>query len=238
MRLRHVLTCLLAGAAWSCGVDVPASAQDTAVIKGKAVFTGNPAAHKRRRINTAKDPNCGKKIGTEKVILNKKTDPMTVRNVLVWVDSGLPDKDYPVPKEPVLLDQNGCQYKPHVLGVMEGQEILIRNSDNTNHNIHFLPKINDEFNKTQPKKGMENKVKLTAEAPFRVKCDVHPWMGCHIGVFKHPFFAVTGKEGTFELKGLPPGTYELKAWHEKFGEKTFKVQIGAGESKESDFSYP
>jgi plastocyanin len=233
---------MLAGVVLGCGLVVPAVAQDSGVIKGKVAFTGDPKAkkYKRTELDRGKDPNCAKevkKIGSEKYILNK-TDPVTVRDVMVWVSSGLPDKTWPIPTEPAVLDQHGCQYKPHVLGVMEGQEVVIRNSDDTNHNIHFLPKVNEEINKTQPKKGMESTIKLVTEAPFHVKCDVHPWMGCEIGVFNHPFFTVTGKDGTFELTGLPAGEYEVTAWHEGFGEKTLKVTVGAGETKEQDFSYP
>ena len=219
-----------------------ATAQDNAVIKGKVVFQGDPAlaAYKRSRVDTSKDPNCAKskaKIGTWKVILNKKTDPMTIKNVLVYVKEGLGERKYDPPGEPILLDQFGCEYKPHVLGIMEGQELLIRNSDDTNHNIHFLPKINTATNRTQPQKGMENTVKLVKEAPFKVKCDVHPWMGCHIGVFDHPFFDVTGKKGTFELKGLPPGKYVVEAWHETFGTQTSTVEVSAGQTGEVEFTF-
>jgi len=149
------------------------------------------------------------------------------------------DKKFEAKKEPVTLDQHGCQYKPHVLGVMEGQEIIIKNSDDTNHNIHFLPKKNEEYNKTQPKKDMVDKVKLTAEEPFHVKCDVHPWMGATIAVLNHPFFAVTGEDGTFEIKNVPPGKYKVEAWHEdaRFGKQTMDVEVTAGKTVEKDFTY-
>lgn len=217
-----------------------AVADDNATIKGKVVFKGDASKFKRKVINTQKDPNCKKskkKIGTESVIINKKTDPMTLRNVLVFVKEGLDGRTYDPPSEPVFLDQVGCQYKPHVLGIMAGQPLKIRNGDDTNHNIHFLPKLNQEMNFTQPKKGMEREIKLTKEAPFKVKCDVHPWMGCNIGVFDHPFFAVTGKDGTFELTGLPPGRYVVEAWHESFGAHTITVEVASNESKEADFTF-
>lgn len=236
MRSVGLVVAVAVVAGWVCG----ASAADDAAMKGKVVFKGDPDKFKRSVLDTSKDPNCAKsvaKIGSEDVVLNTKTTPVTVRNVLVYVKDGLGDRKFEPKKEPATLDQHGCQYKPHVLGVMEGQEVIIKNSDDTNHNIHFLPKVNEEFNKTQPKKDMTDKITLKAEAPFHVKCDVHPWMGAHIGVFKHPFFAVTGEEGTFELKGLPAGKYTVVAWHEKWGEQTATVELKGGESKEQDFTF-
>jgi plastocyanin len=229
-----VVLMLLAGGWLSAAVGAEGE------VKGKIAFKGDADKFKRSVLDTSKDPNCAKslpRIGSEDIVLNTKTTPVTVRNVLVYVKDGLGDKKFEPKKEPVTLDQHGCQYKPHVLGLMEGQELIIKNSDDTNHNIHFLPKVNDEFNKTQPKKDMTDTIKLKAEAPFHVKCDVHPWMGSYIGVFKHPFFAVTGEEGTFEMKGLPPGKYTIAAWHEKWGEQVASVEVGAGESKEIDFTF-
>ncbi len=206
---------------------------DANVITGKVIFKGNAGDYKRKVIDTSKDPNCKKaktKIGSQKVIINKKTTPMTLRNVLVSIKDGLGNKMFPTPSEPVVLTQFGCQYKPHVFGIVAGQKLKILNGDNTNHNIHFLPKKNQEHNFTQPKKDMENGkvITLVEEDVFKVKCDVHPWMGCHIGVFKHPFFNVTGKDGTFTLTGMPDGTYTLEAWHEEFGKQTASVTVEGG----------
>ena len=217
--------------------SAPALAEDNAVIKGKILFTGDPEKYKRTTLDTAKDANCTKKIGSEEVVLNKKADPITIKNVLVSIKEGLGDRKFPPKKDEAILDQIGCQYFPHVLAVMEGQSVMIRNSDPTNHNIHFLPKINEELNKTQPKQGMEDKITLKTEAPFKVKCDVHPWMGMHLAVFNHPFFAVTGDEGTFEIKGLPPGKYVVEAWHEKFGSMTMPVEASPGAPAELNFTF-
>ena len=121
-----------------------------------------------------------------------------------------------------------------------GKETLkVLNGDNTNHNIHFLPKKNQQYNFSQPKKDLKKGRDLTlmAEDVFKVKCDVHPWMGCRIGVFTHPFFAVTGKDGTFELKNVPPGTYVIEAWHEKFGSVTMNVVVALDEIVEKDFTF-
>jgi len=221
------------------GVAASTAVADNGVIKGKVIFKGDTDAYKRTVVNTKKDPNCAKsvkKIGTENVIINKKTDPMTLRNVMVFVKEGV-DKKYDPPSTPVVLEQHGCHYVPHVVTMMEGQTLTVQNDDDTNHNIHFLPKKNQEVNFTQPKKGMKKDITLEAEAPFKVKCDVHPWMGCYIAVFTHPFHDVTGNEGTFELKGLPAGTYTIEAWHEEFGTQTVSVTVAVDETKEVDFTF-
>ncbi len=226
--------------AFGLALAAPALAADSAVIKGKIIFKGDPAKYKRKAINTGKDPNCKKskkKIGSESVILNKKTDPITIRNTMVYVKEGLGDRKFPVKAGTVELNQFGCQYKPHVLGVMEGQDLIVKNGDPTNHNIHFLPKINKELNFSQPKQGMTKTISLKTENVFKAKCDVHPWMGCYIKVFNHPFFAVTGRDGTFELSGLPPGKFVIEAWHEKFGTQTVTVEVASGDTKVADLTF-
>lgn len=232
-----IVTSLVLGGLVLGVVSAPALAEDNAVIKGKVLFKGDPEKYKRETLDTAKDANCTRKIGSESVVVNKKTEPITIKNVLVSIKEGLGDRKFMPKTEPAILNQKDCQYTPHVLAVMEGQTVTIKNSDPTNHNIHFLPKINEEFNKTQPKQDMEDKVTLKVEAPFKVKCDVHPWMGMHVAVFNHPFFSVTGDEGTFEIKGLPPGKYTVEAWHEKFGTMSAPVEVTSGATKEADFTF-
>ncbi|MGB0715562.1 MAG: hypothetical protein ACPGXK_06780 [Phycisphaerae bacterium] len=215
----------------------PVALADGGSIKGKVIFSGDAGKFKRKRINTAKDPVCAQagRIGTYDVVINKKTDPTTLRNVMVYIKSGL-SGSFDAPAEKVQLTQVKCEYTPHVLGLMAGQTLTISNGDATNHNIHFLPKVNEEINFSQPKKGMTKDIQLVKEDVFKIKCDVHPWMAAYIQVFDHPFFAVTGKDGTFELKGVPAGKYVVEAWHEKFGVKTVEVTV-ASTAAEADFTY-
>jgi len=235
---------LAAAVAFSAFTITPAPCQagEQNSITGKIIFKGSPANYKRSKINTSKDPNCKKAkktIGTEKVIINKKTDPMTLRNVVVSIKDGLGKKVFPVSKEELTIVQVGCHYKPHVLAGQAGQTLRILNGDTTNHNIHFLPKVNDEHNFTQPKKDTEKgkTIVLKAEAPFKVKCDVHPWMNCYMAIFEHPFFDVTGRDGTFTLTGMPDGKYTIQAWHEAFGTVTADVEVSGGSMASKDMTF-
>jgi plastocyanin len=161
-----------------------------------------------------------------------------LQNVFVYVKDGLGTLKFPVPPAPLVLDQKGCQYRPHVFGVQVGQPIEILNSDATLHNIHAWPMANAEFNKGQALQGMKDThVFSTREVMVPFRCDVHRWMNSFVGVLDHPFFAVTGADGSFSLKGLPPGTYTIEAWHEKFGTKTASVTVGAKESKDVAFTF-
>ena len=138
------------------------------------------------------------------------------------------------PTEPETLDQNGCVYSPHVIGLQAGQPLKILNSDATMHNIHGLPKVNREFNFGMPKSLKEKTVTFDkAEDVFVVKCDVHPWMKSYAQVFDHPYFAVTGSDGSFSIKNVPDGTYKAVAWQEKFNKRTLSqdVTVKGGKAK-------
>ena len=206
-------------------------------ITGKVAFEGT--APKMAKLDMSATPFCerahaGKPGMSEEVVVNPNS---TLKNVFVWVKSGLPDKTWQVPTTAVMLDQNGCQYKPHVIAVMAGQNIDIKTSDQTNHNIHPMPKVNQEWNESQPP-GSEDKMKSfpREEIMIPVKCNVHPWMRSYINVVSHPFFAVTGDDGTYTIKGLPPGTYTIQIVHEKYGTQDQQVTVGTKESKTADFT--
>jgi hypothetical protein len=209
-----------------------------ATLTGKVNFAGAKPVEKS--IDMSANPACarahaGAPQKSEEVVVNGNG---TLKNVFVWVKAGLPDKQWPIPSTPVELVQKGCMYGPHVIGVMANQDIKITNDDPTNHNIHPLPKINQEWNQSQPPKG-DSLVKKFAreEVMIPVKCNVHPWMRSYIGVVNSPFFAVTGDDGTFTIKGLPPGKYTIEAWQEKYGTKDVDVTVGAKESKAVDFDF-
>ena len=162
-------------------------------------------------------------------------DDGKLANVFVYVKEGLGDRTFDVPKDSVTIDQKGCQYHPHVLGVMTGQNIEIRNDDETTHNIHPTPKDNREWNESQPPKAAPiEKNFAREEIMLPVKCNQHPWMKMYVNVVKTPFFAVTGADGKYEIKGLPPGDYTLAFVQEKLGEQTQKVTLAAKDSKTVD----
>jgi plastocyanin len=184
------------------------------------------------------DPVCVKQHKTpvvgEEVVVNTNG---TLKNVLVYVKEGLGSRKFDPPSGKLEFDQKGCQYTPHVLGIQVGQELEIVNGDPTLHNVHSLSKENAQFNVAQPKQGMKLTKKFDKPEVFKVKCEVHTWMGAYIGVFSHPFFAVTSDDGSFKLKNLPAGDYTIEAWHEKYGTQTMKVKVAAGGAATADFKF-
>ena len=162
----------------------------------------------------------------------------TLQNVFVYVKDGLGNLTFPVPQTPVVLDQKGCVYQPHVFGIQVGQNLEIVNSDSTLHNVHATPANNREFNRGQALQGMKHThVFSTREVMVPFKCNVHNWMTAYVGVLDHPFYAVSGSDGSFSIEGLPPGTYTIEAWHEKLGTQTQSVTIGEREKKEIAFTF-
>lgn len=212
-----------------------AAPADAATITGLVKFEGAPPA--MPNIPMGADPSCTAAHPT----------PVKAQDVVVGADGSLANvfvyvKDYngptPAPAGPAMLDQVGCQYTPHVSGVQVGQTLNIKNSDPTLHNVHALAKANKEFNVGQPVQGMVTEKKFDKpEVMIRVKCDVHGWMSSYIGVLSHPFFGTSSEAGAFTIANLPPGTYTLEAWHEKFGTQTQQVTVGAKETKPINFTF-
>jgi plastocyanin len=175
-------------------------------------------------------------------VFGKNGDRDTLENVLVYVSKGLDNKDFDPPKNAVILDQVGCMYTPHVVAVMVGQTLTVRNSDDTLHNVMANPEQNTPFNFAMPVKDGTNDLTFAApEMKINIKCFMHPWMSGYIHVLANPFFAMTGEDGTFTLKGLPPGTYEISVLHESSAMQptptSASVTVGANESKQVEFTY-
>ena len=155
-----------------------------------------------------------------------------LQNVFVYIKDGLGNKYlFDTPTEPVKLEQKGCHYVPHVLGVRVGQPLQVVNGDSTMHNVHGTPSTNREFNFSQPVPMTSTVTFTTKEVMIPFKCNVHSWMHAYIGVLDHPYFAVTGAGGTFDLRTVPPGTYTIEAWHEKLGTQTQTITLGEKDTK-------
>ena len=148
-------------------------------------------------------------------------------DVVVHV-KGAPGVAKPVPAEPVVLDQKNCMYHPSVIAVRAGQPLVIRNSDGVLHNVHAFAKSNPPFNIGQPIAGMESRRTMRVSELIPVRCDIHEWMDASLAVFEDAFFAVSDADGRFSIDGLPPGEYEIEAWHPKLGTRTQKVKVGEG----------
>jgi plastocyanin len=201
-------------------------------VSGAVKFDGS--APKAQKIDMSQDPACKGTNEAETVVVDKGG----LANVFVYVKDGLGNRTFDVPKDAVVLDQSGCRYHPHVLGVMAGQMVQIKNDDPTTHNIHPTPKDNREWNESQPPQAAPiEKTFAREEVMLPVKCNQHPWMKMYVNVVKSPFYAVTGADGKYEIKGLPPGDYTIAFVHEKLGEQTQKVTVGPKESKTVDQSF-
>jgi hypothetical protein len=214
-------------------------------VTGVVAFTGTPPTPKK--IDTSADPVCAKEspnLTTEDAMIKDGK----VANVFVYIKDGtlddgtkIADLGFDPAATPATLDQHGCHYRPHVIGVQTNQKLSITNSDPTQHNIHPTPKNNPEWNQTQPNGAPPiEKTFARAETLIPVKCNQHPWMKAYIGVLKHPFFSVSGEDGTYTIKGVPPGKYTVVAWREGGTDgttKTTQVTVTANGSAKADFSF-
>lgn len=219
-------------------IAVPVSG---AKITGTVKFTGN--APKMRELDMSDEPVCvhkweewGMASKSEALVLG---EGQSMANIFVSIKSGLGAQKYAPPTTPVVVNQEGCAYKPHVFAVMKGQNIVFKNSDGVLHNVHALPEKNREFNLAMPGSMTEAPPRSfrKSESMFRIKCDKHPWMLSYAAVMSHPYFSVTGVDGKFEIIGLPAGTYEVEAWHEKLGTQVSTVTVAADSNETVDFAF-
>jgi plastocyanin len=219
---------------------LPAAHVDPAtagVISGTVFFKGN--APPMPAIDMSSNPQCERQHASpakgQTVVVNANH---TLRNVFIWIKDGLPNVRWTPPAAAATLDQKGCIYEPHVLGMMAGQPLEILNDDPVNHNVHAEAKVNQAWNESQPPRA-EHKFKTfeASEILIPMSCSVHPWMRSYIGVAPSPYFAVTGDDGTFTLKNVPPGTYTVEAVQEKFGRKEGKLTLAPSGQASIDFAY-
>jgi hypothetical protein len=249
----HAVACFAVLLAAACGnTETPAPTASTApaasepaatdppllpgnsTVSGTIKFEGTPRPPRPVRMDS--DPKCVSNGATSETLLVGPDGGL--QNVFVYVKDGLGNQTFPAPKTPVLLDQDGCRYTPHVFGVQVGQPVHVTNSDPTLHNVHAIAKTNTELNFGQmpgvPRASLTFD-KPEVMVPFR--CDVHGWMNAYAGVVNHPFFAVSNADGTFEIKGLPKGTYTIEAWHEQLGVLTQQITVDGATGATAGFAF-
>lgn len=203
-----------------------------ATISGTISFSGT--APQPQKIDMSLDTACKGTNETENVVVSDGK----LANVFVYVKTGLEGKAFAVPSQPAKLDQSGCRYRPHVLGIMTGQPLGITNSDPTTHNVHPMPNANRAFNAAQsPDAAPVTHAFSKPEIMVPVKCNVHPWMRAYLNIVPHPFFAVTGSDGRFEIQGLPPGTYTIAAVQEDLGERDQTLTVAPKQEATVDFTF-
>jgi plastocyanin len=224
------------------GADVPDAdaytvpAGEAAVITGVVNFEGTAPAPEP--IDMTEEPTCAEKHdeapANRPVAVN---DNGTLRNVFVYVKEGLGDRSFAAASDEKVMDQDGCEYQPHVMGVTTGQQLTFRNSDGLLHNINAQGSTNRSFNISQPQNMDTDRTFSQSEIMIPIRCDVHGWMEAYVGVVDHPYFAVTGDDGSFRLENLPPGDYTIEAWHEEYGVQTAQVTVAAQQTGETSFTY-
>jgi hypothetical protein len=217
----------------------PAAAVDpttVGTISGRIAFEGTPPAG--TPIDMSEEPTCAAKhpdgARTEEVVVDGSGG---LKNVFVYIKEGLSGGPYPSPEGSPVLNQNGCVYDPHVLGLRVGQNLTIRNSDGLLHNINAKPTANRTFNISQPTNMETRRSFAMPEVMIPVECDVHGWMRAYIGVVDHPYFAVSAADGTFQIANVPPGTYTVETWHERYGTQTVQVTVAAQETADVQVTY-
>src|SRR5467141_1320200 len=233
-----VIICISSGRIVRAGspASSASSTTGTATVRGEVKIEGG--VPKATPINMAADPSCAKQHPTPVLSQDIVADAKGgLQNVVVFIADGLGDRTFDAPSQPAVIQQNGCMYQPHVLAVRANQKLDVVNRDTTTHNIHPMPKNNREWNKAQSPHVPIEETFAREEIAIPVKCNLHPWMRGYIAVFKHPFFAVTGVDGHFDLRNLPPGEYTVEAWHEKLGAVKQTITVAAGEAKNMDFVF-
>ncbi|MGQ0815942.1 MAG: carboxypeptidase regulatory-like domain-containing protein [Gemmatimonadota bacterium] len=217
------------------GEQTAVEVANAGTINGTVDFSGTAPAN--AAIDMSEEPTCAEKHASgataETVIANNGK----LKNVFVYIKEGLTTK-FPAASENVVIDQEGCIYKPHVTGVMVGQGLVFKNSDGLAHNIKTQPSANRSFNISQPTSISSSPQRFNApEIMVPVQCDIHGWMQSYVGVVDHPYFAVSGDDGSFSITNVPPGTYTVEAWHEQYGVQTQQVTVAPDGTVTATFNY-
>ena len=246
VRAAGALLLMLAAACSGAGQGTPAQqappgaqridASRTGSLAGRVLIDGPAPANDRIRMSS--DPFCTRANTDGAAFETFAVAGGGLDNVFVYVKDGLGNYYFDVPSDPVILDQQGCRYTPHVFGVRAGQPLELRNTDDTLHNVRAMGEVNQPFNIGQPGAGVKHTKTFTArEVMVEFKCDVHGWMRAYAGVLDHPYFAVTASGGRFELAKMPAGTYTIEAWHERLGAQTQTVTLADNETKALTFTF-
>ena len=216
--------------------EAAAAVENPGVVRGMVMFTGDAPAN--APIDMSQEQVCADKHDTPPTTNEVVVTNGHLANVFIWVKEGLTGS-FPASSDPVVIDQNGCEYIPHVSGIQTGQPLRFRNSDGILHNIKATPTANRGFNISQPttmESGPPQPFR-TQEVMVPIECDAHGWMRSYVGVVDHPYFAVSGADGTYEIANLPPGSYTIEAWHERFGTQTQQLTVAPNETAEATFTY-
>jgi plastocyanin len=245
--MKNFLLSALSGMFFAClltasqlAVNIPASGSlhvpATGYISGKVIFEGKAPA--LNAIDMSGFSDCAARhpggAQSDALVLG---DGNALANVLIRVKNPPANGASSTTSKPVVIDQNGCFFEPRVVAVKTGQPLGFKNSDGILHKVHGFPKVNKDFNIGMPPSVSGQQIAFEKpEGPFKVKCDVHPWAEAYVAVMTHPYFAVTGENGTFRIDGLPAGVYEVEAWHEKLGSQMMRVKVEGGNAQ-SSFSF-
>lgn len=232
--MRWILTCLTALGFVVFSATAADPRPGGGSVSGYVTYTGNPA--KPKVIDMSKEPSCAKQHATPATTETVVTGPNdSLANVVVYIAAGAPDEG--APSQSVRLEQKGCQYLPHLLAFQVNQTLEIANDDQTSHNIHPLPRLNREWNRSQPPGTPPISEKYDKPEFVLVKCNIHPWMRGYFAVLKNSHYAVTGGDGGFKLPNLPPGKYTITAWHESYGEQSQDVTVSGSETQTVNFAF-
>jgi plastocyanin len=238
--LVYATALVLTGAAGCRKTSEPQDAGPPAVaargtVRGRVRVSGTVPSNDSIRMNA--DPMCAKANAGQPVLDEAVVAAAdgSLANVFVELTGTFPETR--VPTEPVTIDQRACVYRPRVIGLRIGQTLKVRNSDDGLHNVHGVSTARDSFNVGQPVAGLVNDFHPHDPGMLQLKCDVHTWMVAFVGVVDHPYFAVTGADGTFALRDVPEGTYTLKTWHERLGTKSVQVQVDGARESVADIEF-